>query len=393
MNNKSDSHSNHCFFLPPQLRLVRRKSRLAILSQIQFLSAFSFIYGVLLCSTSLGGPANEIPPSSFNSGSIGASINSEYFTTKANYESSRGAYTRLPGDSNLTHTEVRMRGRYTFTRKFSLFAGSSFSHVQAVDLVHTKTNSQITEGLGGINYLFATKLALFIPEILVSVPVDRTSANQITPMTNDGVTYVKSGIFILKPFRRFRLCSFLGLHYPMDSLAKKFLYEATLDMRVFDTFTIGGGVDGYEPAMSDEKTLINRMASATRANAGSERFYSYNPSLIEARGWIGWRPDTSLWIRAGYAKTLNGLHTAEGQSFLLSVQFNSSHVDFSSDASRTSSRKGSDPDSALKTFEVDIEDTDQSVFQPDDGEIKNTKRGRESLDATEKMLEQKSKDK
>ena len=331
--------------------------------------------------------ANEAPPGVFTEDSFGGSVSGEYFTTKANYETTRGAYTRLPGDSNLSQLDTKLRGRYTASKKVSFFLGTTYTRTNAVDLINTKTNSQLSEALAGVDYLINTRHMQLVPELILSFPLDQTNVNQLTPMTNDGAVDVKAGVFALKPYRQFRLGGYLGAQWPVDSLAKRLLYEATIDWRIFTSFTIGGGIDGYETLMGDSSALLDRQAAAVRANAGSERFYSYNPALVEARGWVGYRPDNTLWLRAGMAKTLNGLHTAEGQSFLVSLVYNSAHIDFTREPVK---KKRFDPDEAAKTFEIDSEATDQSVFEPEEEEIQNTNRGN-NLDSTEKLLEKKSK--
>lgn len=346
-----------------------------------------FVLLALFPNKSYATSANEVPPSFFAARSFGASLSGDYFTTKANYETTRGAYTRLPGDSNLTQIESKLRGRYTINRKISLFVGTAFSSVQATDLVNTKTNSQLSEALAGVDYFFGNKSYQIIPEFIGCIPIDQTKSNQLTPMTNDGVSYIKTGLFAIKPFKSFRIVGFAGLRYPIDTLAKLFLYEATFDWRLFGPFTIGAGIDGYETVSSDGSTQIERQAAATRANASSERFYSYNPSLIEARGWIGFRMDDTFWIKAGYAKTVNGLHSAEGQTVLLSLVYNSASSATSNEQNRRGDRASDD---ALKKFEADLEDSDQSVFQTDDDAPKNSKRNNRPLDSTEKMLEEKS---
>lgn len=338
----------------------------------------------LLPALAFAATAYEAPPGTFVEKSFGVSAYGEYFTSRANYEASRGSYTKLPFDNNIAILETRLRGRYTFSRRFSAFAGTSYSNVRVVDPVNTKTNSQVTEVLAGANYLMSTRFAQLIPEVLVSLPMDATNQNQVVPLTSDGVAYSRVGVFAQKGFRRIRLGGFSGFHIPFDGLAKRFLYEAAVDMRAFSAITIGGGINGYEPLIGETETLQARQATASRAMGGSERFYSYNPSLIEARAWLGYRPSSMLWLKAGFGKTLNGLHTAEGQSFLLSVVYNSKKLELLS-GTGGKARNRLDPDEAAKTFEPAYENTDQSVFQPEDEE----EEGASALDSTERMLEKK----
>lgn len=363
-------------------------------NKLAFPAALAVLLQVSIGSRAHAVAANEPPPGVFTEDSLGAQISSEYFTTNANYEPSRGTVTGLVNGSSLTEIETKLRGRYTLSKQLSFFVGTAYTSTQVVDQSYgpsnTKNNGQFTSGLAGVDYMWNTHFVQLVPELIFSLPIDQTSSTQLNPMTNDGVTYVKLGLFAIKPYRRFRLGAYLGTLYPIDALAKRLNYEATIDWRAYKAITLGAGLDGYETLVSDTDTLVDRQTSDVRANAGSERFYAFNPSLLEARGWIGVRPNRSFWVRLGYGRTLTGLHTAVGQSVILSLIYNSDHVEATP---AEVGKRRLDPQEAAKVFEPDVESTDQSVFEPEDIEIQNTTRGKESLDSTEKLLDKKPKEK
>jgi hypothetical protein len=347
---------------------------------------------VTVVSTAEATSAYEVPTSSFVDGGVGFSTSSNYFSTQANYEKSRGEYTGLPTGNKLTHWENQARVRYNPASRFSLIAGTTYTSTFAQMAATNKTNSRMTEIMGGIDWLLYTGYLQVTLEWIASYPLDLTDPAQLVPMTNDGVAYFRPGVFLQKSFRRYQFNLYTGFHAPVQNFATRFLYETSMDMRLFWIFTVGGGINGYETILSDSSNLIYRQSSAALSNVGSERFYSFNPALVEARAWIGIRPNKHLWLRVGYAQTINGLHNAAGNSILFSLAYNTATPVFGEYYPPLHPRKSS-PGDAVRSFEPDAEPLDQSVFEMDDDETDVKSKGKNPLDKTEQILENRNQDK
>ena len=351
---------------------------------------------LLFLSTSAGAvTAYEAPPGAWVEKSFGVSVSSEYFSSKANYDSSRGGYVRLVGDSKYSSFDTKFRGRYNFSQKVSAFGGFGLGYASATDLFVEKTNSQLTELVGGVDFLLSKRFVYLIPELMFSFPMSRTDAMQTAPLTSDGVTYMRAGLYLHKPYKKFRLGAFGGAQIPLEDLATRVVFEVTADMRLFKVMTFGGGISGYESVLADRGTQLGRSATAARSSAGSYRYYSFEPSLLEARGWLGFRPDKSLWIRAGLGKTINGIRAAEGFSVLFSVAYNSPKMAGGSDSEappRLRPNERPDEETAARGFVPSSEPTDQEAFESEAADVlPRSKKG--ELDQFEKMLEEKSKPK
>jgi hypothetical protein len=114
--------------------------------------------------------------------------------------------------------------------------------------------------------------------------------------------------------------------------------------------------------ISDELTAADRTITQTSADAGSERYRSYNPAIMLARGWVGFKPGQTVEIRVGYMQTLTGQREAAGQALTLNVVFNSipfrrSRVNFNA-GERISAPGNSGP------FKLDSEKPDPDVIAP-----------------------------
>ncbi|HVK60297.1 MAG TPA: hypothetical protein VM432_02055 [Bdellovibrionales bacterium] len=277
----------------------------------------------MMSSVALAGSLPESPPSIWNPGSYGVSATSELFTSNANYGEERGSYSKLEEGHSITVFETRPRARYAFTHAISAFAGTSFAQTKAVDSDTEKTSANLTEVYGGFDWQLNRRWWRVVPEFEFSYPVTATDPDQTVPLTSDGVWFMRAGVFLFKPYKRIRFESYLGLHYPGEGLAKRFNYSLASEVALIRGFSIGGGVYGYETIVSDDKTQAERTRTTDRANAGSQRFWAYDPALLEARAWVGFRADRAFTFRLGYGKTINGVRTAEGSSVLLSIAFSS----------------------------------------------------------------------
>ena len=325
----------------------------------------------------------ESPPSIWNPESMGVSSSAEYFNSTANYDETRGSYTKLANSNSFTNFETRTRGRYAFSNSVSAFTGFGFAQSQATDISTNKTNTNVTDVFLGADFQLLRRWWRVIPEFEFSYPTDAATKNQTVPLTNEGVWYARAGVFMFKPYKYFRFESYLGFHYPGEGLAKRFIYTLLAETAFASGFSLGGGIDGTESLLADEKSSADRLTPQVFADAGSHRFWAYNPSLIEARVWLGFRADKAFTFRLGYAKTLNGMRSAEGQSLLLSLAYNSPGDKMEGKRLRDILQKRAD-----ENFKTEPEKTDPEIFQQPDSEPLTPKiKKKETLDDTEKLLE------
>ncbi len=318
----------------------------------------------------------ETPPSAWNRGSFGLQSSTEYFMSHANYDETRGSFGNLVNNNKWSSFENRFKARYGFSESLSLFAGSGANVSTATTGGLEKSNSAATELFVGIDFLLARRWWRVVPEFEASYALDTPTRAQTSPLTSNGASYANAGVFFFKPYRYLRFEGYLGFHIPGEDLAKRFMYSLSTELAVFGAFTFGGSVQGYESMIADGKSKVERANMQLTANATSARFFAYNPALLEARGWIGLRFDKAFGLRLGYSKTLNGVRTAEGQSILLSLFYNSP-----GDSARKSARgdsrtrlEGAPVATRSNEFRTEPEPNDPEIFKPKDDTLDNTER-------------------
>jgi hypothetical protein len=317
----------------------------------------------------------ETPPSAWNKGSFGVQSQSEYFFSHANYGESRGSYENLATSNKWTSFENRIKARYGFTNNVSLFGGIGANASTATNFGLDRNNSAITEVFAGVDFLLARRWWRVVPEFEASYPTDQTTKLQTSPLTSDGSAYANLGIFMFKPYKYLRFESYLGFHLPGDDLAKRFVYSLGAEIAMFGAFTVGGAIQGYESVLADGTSNAERKLTQATADATSERFWGYNSALLEAKGWVGLRFDRSFGVRLGYAKTLNGVRTAEGQSILLSLYYNTSGQPQRRGMPQV--YVGATPVAPrVNTFKTQPEQNDPELFdqQKEDSSLDNTER-------------------
>ncbi len=310
----------------------------------------------------------ETPPWSWRKGSFGISSTTEYFSSHANYDTTRGQYVALTGDNSFTDFNTWVRGRYAFWQKFSMYAGAGIGQVRAVDAITEKTNSGLTQAYLGGHFTVWRQWLLMVAEIEAGMPLDAggpmkaISTTQTVPILDDGAYYGRAILHMRRDIKLFRLFGHVGARVPTSGLAKKLLYGVYGEIPIGDFLMVGGGVDGEETLMNDELTEAERTLTQNTANAGSARYRSFDPAIMRARGWVGFKPGQTVEIRAGYMKTLTGQREAAGQAFTLNVVFSSiptrrSRVNFDP-GSRISAPGNSGP------FKLDSEKLDPDVIAP-----------------------------
>lgn len=327
----------------------------------------SLVGAFFLCGQSLAASPIETPPWSWRKGSFGISSTTEYFTSNANFGPMRGEFSRLTGDNSLTDFNSWIRGRYAFWPKFSMYSGFGVSQVRAVDQVNEKTNSGLTEAYLGGQFTVWRQWLLMVAEIEAGMPLDAGgplvafSKTQTMPLIADGAYYARAILHMRRNLGPANIFGYVGTHIPSEGLAKRLLYGVYGEFPIGDFLMAGGGVDGHEVLINDELTAAERNTTNVSANAGSQRYRSFDPAILRARGWLGFKPGKTVEIRAGYMQTLTGLRDAQGSAFTLNVVF-------SSIPKRTfRTRSGGDRLSApgnTREFRLESETADPEVIAP-----------------------------
>jgi hypothetical protein len=344
-----------------------------------FVFLIPLVFSLSAVTTAHAYTVPETPPSAWNRGSFGVQTHSEFFSSHNNYEETRGSFDKLVNDNKWTSFENRVKLRFGLADWASVYTGVGAASTSATSNGVTRNNASLNEVYLGADFVLARRWWRVIPEIEASYPTDETNRLQTNPLSSDGVAYANAGIWMFKPYRYLRFEGYIGMHMPGQQFATRFMYNLGAEVAAFGAFTFGGAIQGYESVIADGTSHAERKLTQASADGTSMRFWAYNPALLEAKGWVGLRFDKSFGVRLGYSKTLNGVRTAEGQSFLLSLYYNTVG---------TGARRGPGPASPRERERERDRDNFKTEPEPNDPQIfEQPKTPDATLDSTERLFD------
>lgn len=287
-------------------------------------------------------------------GSLRLLSEANYFTTEANYASDGGTFTELQNGRNFKNLQIDVGGQYAFSKRLYLGSALSIANSESYDGSFTRSNSGLTEVKFWAQYIVMVRPLRIIPEVQFWYPFNRVESNTDETLTGEGAMVLQPGSWFIKPFKAFDVFSYLGIKYQDEGRATLLPYRLGLEYN-FSRFFVGAGLNGYQTLIDDEDTATpsNKTSITNRVNGMSLKFYSINPSLLEADAWLGMKFSKTSQLRLGLSQTLNGENSAEGLTVHAAIYFEL--------MSPKSVRKRTAP--SEDGFEIQQDKYDESLFQ------------------------------
>jgi hypothetical protein len=317
--------------------------------------SFLFIValGVALGVTSVAAAAGEIPQV-WKKGYSEFRTTTSYYTTSANF-AERGSYESLPGGRSLTNINLRSQLRHNFVQDLSAYVGATISQTSAKAGSVTRENSALSEIYFGVTKtIFRKPNFILLGELEGSFSTNKIDPQTTEALTNDGVDYLLPRLLAKKMMRKFWLGATLGFKLRDEGLSGLLLWSDRVGYN-FGKFDASIGMSGFESVKKDEVPQSTRDAVTTRVNAGSFRFYSHNPALMQIDAALDWKATPSLGTSFFASQALDGQRYSSGLTlgFQLRYEFG---------LSRGSVGK-SPKKSPEKEFEVDTNEADPELFE------------------------------
>jgi hypothetical protein len=265
----------------------------------------------------------EVPPWKWRADYWRISLMSDYFNSNSNLDSTgTNTFNRLPVDNKIQVFEFRPHIRYNFTDRSSFYFGGGLANVTSNTGIFQRNNSNLTDGFIGFDYVLIGQKIRLLTELEASYSVTPLDNNAIDTILSDGANFFRGQFFLFRPFSFANPYAHVGLKYRDQGLAQLLLYGGGIEKPFGQSFLIGAGVEGEQPLISDTKSEAYRNLLTDRVSGGSRYFDAYNPSFLEGRGWVGFKPDPLWQIKVGASQTLSGTRSAYGQTFFFSLSIN-----------------------------------------------------------------------
>lgn len=236
-----------------------------------------------------------------------------YFYSEANYLSGGGGSSSLLSGNSFTLWDTSFGTRYTPKKDWSVFGWGTVSNAESKDSVATRSNSSISEVALGADFLMYSDLFQLIPEFIAIVPFEKVDPSSDTVLNSEGVFEVRSRLIAQKDFGRLRGYGWLGFNFRGDGRSFVMPWGVGAQWKM-PRVRLGGELFGFQ-SVSDDTTDVDanvRNSYINGVNAGSLKFYSAKPSLVDTQFYATWLMTPKWSLQANAGATLTGSNSAAG---------------------------------------------------------------------------------
>lgn len=291
------------------------------------------------------------------------SLGANYYQTNANYTANGGEFERLSGQSYTVY-DVTTGLRYTPSRKWGLIASLRTAGAESKNLTETRNNSAVESALLGFDFLlFNGKKTRLVPEISIRYPFKRVDVFKDETLVGEGAIESTARLIGIAFWGRFHPQVYVGYQHRDEGRSALGLYGLGLEYD-FSSWFLGTEIRGYS-SVSDDKYTSSRLTREVYAlkNGSSLKYYSVNPSLMEAQVWSRWDSNKSMAFTVGAGTSLNGKSMAAGTNIFAIMNYRYESLPPISSEPATQDSKNKNKQKELEQFQEETNDgVDQDLF-------------------------------
>lgn len=268
-------------------------------------------FSLLTLFTSLG-VSDEIFHS-YRQGRADFGIHVDYFKTTANFDAS-GSKNDLLSGNYLQNIDTNIGARYVLFDDWALFANAKIGSSESADAMSTRKNSSVSQLLIGTDYqIFNTGFWSSAIELSYTQAVEKVSSTTDNVLNNNGANEVHGLITTSLNFNGLVPFGQVGVNYRTEGLSTLLLYAGGVELRFAPVF-VGLLVRGFSTLKEDENAArpFVRDVLTNQVDAGSRRYNSVNPTLLEAELYLRYNFDRDLSFKTFGGYTVMGTNTAVG---------------------------------------------------------------------------------
>ncbi len=241
-------------------------------------------------------------------------VGTNYFSSEANYDSG-GKEQNLVSGAKYTLLDLNFESRYIPRRDLSVFGMLNVGNSESDNTIAKRSNSTINELIAGMDFIAYSDQFELVPELGVLVPFEKVDQNSDSSLNSEGVLQVWGRLIAQKDFGKFQGYGWAGIQYRADGRSILLPWGIGGRFRI-PRVRLGGELYGSQSISDDQDKGTNkeltRAAYLNQVNAGSLKFYSINPSLIDTMAYATFlmTPNWSLQVNGGM--TVAGTNAAAG---------------------------------------------------------------------------------
>ena len=237
----------------------------------------------------------------------------EYFSSQANYDSS-GSNSSLPSGNSFSLINVDFGTRYMPSARWAVFATLNVADSQSKNSVASRTNSTINAALMGMDWMAYAGYFQIVPEISMYLPFQEQNFQSDSVPNSENVVETIGRITMQKDFGPSLGYVYLGADYRGDGRSALLPWGIGSELKFNQTDRVGLEVFGFHSITNDTDTNnpLLRQAYTNTVLAGSYRFDSLNPSLVDSLLYVRFKVGKKWTFQVDGGATLGGSNEAAG---------------------------------------------------------------------------------
>ncbi len=291
-----------------------------------------------------------------------------YMRSSANYASG-GGNQALVGNNYFQLLDFLTGARWGITEEMNLYIYGNIASAESKGVNATRTNSGLSKVVGGGEILINMDGFHVVPEFQFVYNAQKVDMNSDDVLISEGANEITGKVNVQTEMDSFLLYGYLGFTY-RDSGRSNLLPWGVTGEYAMQKVRLGLELSGFQSITSDkdkgELAEGQRTVYLGQVNAGSARFFSIDPSIVDLNFTVKFNtsPKLNMWIAAGHTLTGSnysaGFHFEGGLRYTLGEGRQSkSKSNYSNENIPTRTTK------KVNKFEEDTNDgVDQRMFKP-----------------------------
>lgn len=270
---------------------------------------------------------------SYRQGRADFGISVDYFKTTANFGTD-GSKVDLLSGNYFQKIDTYIGARYVLFDDWSVFANVKVGGSESMDALSTRRNSSVSQILIGTGYqLFNTGFWATSVDLSYTQAVEKIDPATDNVLNNDGANEVRGLATTSLNFDDLVPFAQVGINYRTEGLATLLLYTGGVELKL-SPVNLGVLLRGLSTLKEDANTArpFVRDLITGRVDAGSRKYDSINPSLLDSELYLKYDFGRDLSFKTFGGYTLSGSNSAVG--FHVGAEIN---WGFGADGSRSSS--------------------------------------------------------
>lgn len=279
---------------------------------------FWLFYGASVASATTA--QYGMTPSQFKEGYYSLGLEATYLSTSANY-TSQGTSLDLLDQYGYSAFQSLLYGRYDFSNAMSFYSELPLRYAQSENPTDTYSAFKFPGILFGVNYNFDLSSFKIIPQIAGYYAIEKFDRDSDQVLSSDGTSSIDLGSHFFIPFSNLTFHGFLSYQYRLEGFSGLLHYQTDLTYKS-ESFSVTGGVRGFESVTKDENTDTPgyRHSYLMIVNGGSWMYGAVDPSRLDVFAITKYAATSSLDIYGGIAKSLRGKNSADMMTITLGLE-------------------------------------------------------------------------